>query len=262
MSKPRQTLKILGIVLILVGLFIKHTYSQETRTIHVFVALCDNLNQGIVPVPKKLGNGEEARNNLYWGAMFGVKSYFKNSGDWEIINTVNHPSNKIIERILFKHKSSNTYLLADAYRGIEIKTAIKDFLISSIGDYQIKIKHDSSSLEFGGKSQLLAYVGHDGLMDFNLDLALKPKNSEKKEVIILACFSKEFFNSFIEDSGAYPLVWTTGLMAPEAYTLKSAIDGWILNESNEQIRERTAQAYNKYQKCGLRGARNLFATDF
>ncbi len=51
-------------------------------------------------------------------------------------------------------------------------------------------------------------------------------------------------------------------MAPEAYTLKSAIDGWILNESNEQIRERTAQAYNKYQKCGLRGARNLFATDF
>ena len=51
-------------------------------------------------------------------------------------------------------------------------------------------------------------------------------------------------------------------MAPEAYTLKAAIDGWILNESRKQIDERAAQAYNKYQKCGIKGARNLFATGF
>jgi hypothetical protein len=49
-------------------------------------------------------------------------------------------------------------------------------------------------------------------------------------------------------------------MAPEAYTLKSALDGWIGRESNEQVRERAATAYDKYQKCGLRGARRLFAT--
>ena len=34
-------------------------YAQNTpRTIHVFVALCDNVHQGIVPVSKTLGNGE------------------------------------------------------------------------------------------------------------------------------------------------------------------------------------------------------------
>ena len=60
-------------------------------------------------------------------------------------------------------------------------------------------------------------------------------------------------------SGAYPLLWTTGLMAPEAYTLKSALDGWIKRESDEQIRERAAAAYDKYQRCGLRAARKLFA---
>jgi hypothetical protein len=49
-------------------------------------------------------------------------------------------------------------------------------------------------------------------------------------------------------------------MAPEAYTLKSALDGWIAAEANEQIQERAAAAYDKYQKCGLRGARRLFAT--
>ncbi|MGC6431949.1 MAG: hypothetical protein ACON5F_12965 [Jejuia sp.] len=41
----------------------------EVKTIHVYVALCDNINQGIVPVPAKLGNGQDPKNNLYWGAM-------------------------------------------------------------------------------------------------------------------------------------------------------------------------------------------------
>jgi hypothetical protein len=47
-------------------------------------------------------------------------------------------------------------------------------------------------------------------------------------------------------------------MAAEAYTLKDALDGWILGESNAQIRERAALAYDRYQKCGLKGARRLF----
>ncbi|WMJ73620.1 hypothetical protein RCC89_10665 [Cytophagaceae bacterium ABcell3] len=51
-------------------------------------------------------------------------------------------------------------------------------------------------------------------------------------------------------------------MAPEAYVLKAAIDGWIGEESGNEIRERAAQAYNKYQKCGINGARRLFATGF
>ena len=51
-------------------------------------------------------------------------------------------------------------------------------------------------------------------------------------------------------------------MAPEAYTLNWAIDGWILNETDAQIRERAAKGYNHYQKCGMRGARGLLVTGF
>ena len=49
-------------------------------------------------------------------------------------------------------------------------------------------------------------------------------------------------------------------MAPEAYTLKAALDGWIAGENREQIRGRAADAYDKYQKCGVGAARRLFAT--
>ena len=48
---------------------------------------------------------------------------------------------------------------------------------------------------------------------------------------LLACASKQFFAEALRSSGASPLLWTTGLMAPEAYTLKSALDGWIAGEN-------------------------------
>jgi hypothetical protein len=97
-------------------------------------------------------------------------------------------------------------------------------------------------------------------MDFQLPHFPRKKNEARRDAIILACASKQFFAESLRASGAYPLLWTTGLMAPEAYTLKSALDGWIAGESNEQIRDRAASAYDEYQKCGLRAAQRLMAS--
>lgn len=100
-------------------------------------------------------------------------------------------------------------------------------------------------------------------MDFDVSINYEnSSSSSKKDVIILACYSKAYFAPEIKKAKANPILWTTHLMAPEAYTLKAAIDGWILNESGKQIDERAAQSYHKYQKCGIRGARNLFTTGF
>lgn len=241
------------------------SYSQSNlkpRTIHVFVALCDNVNQGIVPVPTKLGNGQDTKNNLYWGAMYGVKSYFERSKDWILVSTESNPREHILERILFKHNSSNTYLLADAYDGKYIKQTTIDFIEASAGNNGIKIDYKNKELCFGGDSNLLSYVGHDGLMEFDVKGDFQPVKMNSRDAIILACISKDYFKPYLNITRANPLVWSTGLMSPEAYTLKWAIDGWILNETDVQIRERAAQAYHKYQKCGIRGARNLLVTGY
>ena len=58
----------------------------ETVSIHIRIPLCDNDYQGVVPVPAKLGNGKDLRNNLYWGAKYGFKSYFKNYTDWTLVS--------------------------------------------------------------------------------------------------------------------------------------------------------------------------------
>ena len=81
-----------------------------------------------------------------------------------------------------------------------------------------------------------------------------------RQTIVLACASKSFFGPYIRQTGAEPLLWTTGLMAPEAYTLKAALDGWMAHEDDQAIRRRAAQAYDRCQKCGGRAALRLFAT--
>ncbi|TPN89206.1 hypothetical protein [Aquimarina algicola] len=235
----------------------------ETKTIHVFVALCDNEFQGVVPVPEKIGNGKDPKLNLYWGAGYGVKSFFKlKTKDWKFVKQFNSSNPFILDRLLFKHSTKDVYLLADAYDGEKIKTCTEDFLKASNSQNGFAIKENDLTLNFGGDSDLIAYVGHDGLMDFEVNITYNKINKKKRDVIILACFSRSYFSPEIRKANANPILWTTHLMAPEAYTLKAAIDGWVNNENGKQIDERAAQAYHKYQKCGIKGARNLFATGF
>ena len=77
---------------------------------------------------------------------------------------------------------------------------------------------------------------------------------------MLACASKSYFANALRSTGAKPLVWTTGLMAPEAYIFEAVLAGWAINDTDEQIRRRAAQAYDKYQHCRTKGAMRLFAT--
>jgi len=103
-------------------------------------------------------------------------------------------------------------------------------------------------------------AGHNGLMDFQLSETCSNTDSVKRDVIILACFSKSYFSQHLEAANVNPLLWTTHLMAPEAYTLHDALTGYVNGESNENIRGKAAAAYSKYQKCSLKAARNLLVT--
>ncbi|HEY0101359.1 MAG TPA: hypothetical protein VGB76_20715 [Pyrinomonadaceae bacterium] len=236
--------------------------------IHVFVALCDNVNQGIVPVSARLGNGEDPANNLYWGAAFGVKTFFSRSKDWKLLTSISNPQPAILERLVFKHAREQLFLVADAYRGSEIKQATIDFLEAASGSagdaLGVNVPASAAPVNFhiAGSARLVAYVGHDGLMDFRLPHHPQKKDDEPRDAIILACASKNYFAPALKETGATPLLWTTNLMAPEAYILERAIDGWIKKESGAQIRKRAAEVYHKYQHCGLKGAMNLFATGY
>jgi hypothetical protein len=233
---------------------------------HAFVALCDNIHQGIVPVSATLGNGDDAQRNLYWGAAFGVKTFFSKSKEWRVVDCQPGPDDGqfIIERCVFKRRDRAAFLVADAYRGSEIKRATQTFLQAASGftgeTLSISVDGQAYPLHLYGGAGLVTYSGHDGLMDFQLTAPPKKQDDDERGAIILACASKSYFADVLRKTGARPVLWTTNLMAPEAYILAAAIEGWLRKETDEQIRVRAAKAYNQYQNCGERSANNLFAT--
>ena len=155
-------------------------------------------------------------------------------------------------------------MVADAYQGAQIKQTTFDFLNASGGNAGETIRFTESGSEHainaGGESNLLVYVGHDGLMDFSLSAFPKQKDDRTREVVILACASKPYFKKPLKETGATPLLWTTNLMAPEAYVLGAALNAWLTKQPPEEVRKQAAVAYDKYQHCGVKAALNLFAT--
>src|SRR5262249_17337786 len=148
--------------------------------------------------------------------------------DWKLIAESQNPRAEILERLVFKHQAKDVYLIADAYRGREIKRCVADFFEFSAGRNSETIHANSIELYAGGGADLVAYVGHDGLMDFSPDSYPKKADDRRRDAVMLACVSKRYFAEPLRKTGAKPLLWTTGLMAPEAYVLKAAIDGWRL----------------------------------
>ena len=241
--------------------FVGTDFKTSIKVVHVFVALCDNKYQGIVPVPAKIGNGQDPDNNLYWGCGYGIRTYFKKSAQWKFLKS-EKGSGTILERIIFKHVSKDVYLVADAYDGKKIKTCTEDFLKSNSGELKSNITVNKESIGIFGNAALVAYIGHNGLMDFQLDDNYSNKDGNKRDCIILACKSKNYFSKYIKNSESNPLVWTTQFMAPEAYTLHDALSGYVAKESAAQIHQRAAKAYSKYQKCSIKAASKLLATGF
>ena len=239
---------------------------------HVVVALCDNVHQGIVRVPKDLGNGQSPRTNLYWGARYGLKTFLRRDGGWRIVLHHGTRPQGVLERLVLTrrvaHQSGATaaYVVADAWDGRRIRDAIGHFLRIAGGHLPESIRIDTGGgtidLAAGGSAHLAAYVGHNGLMEFALPAQPRPQaGSLPRAAIVLACKSRGHFQRPIERAGAEPLLLTTGFMAPEAYTLDAALKSWLAGEPRAQVHTAAARAYHRYQKCGLRGARRLFAAE-
>ncbi len=231
---------------------------------HVLVALCDNEYQGIVPVPPALGNGFDPEKNLYWGAAHGFKTFMRRQTEWTLARREANPAPHILERLVFTHENPPALLVADAYEGRHIKAAVQDFLVYAAGWGGLPVSAGNFAARAGGSAGLIVYIGHNGLMDFPLaalDFPAANPGAGPRQAAVFACRSKPYFEPLLRQAGARPFILTTGLMCPEAYTTHALLRSWLRGEPSAAAREAVAAAYDKYQKCGLNGARRLFWTE-
>lgn len=212
------------------------------KEVRVFVALCDNKTQGIAPVGAKIGNGDDAEANLYWGCTDGFGSFFRRSGRWKVTDSEKDVSPAILRRLTLRHAEADVNLVAEAYRGSEIRQCLKDF----------------EEAAASGRFDLVAFIGHNGLMDFDLP-APQRVDGNSTAVIVLCCMSENFFGDRLREVGCRPLLMTRQLMYPGSFLLHAAIEKWRSGGSAGEIRAAAASAYARNQKISVRAAAGIFS---
>lgn len=235
---------------------------KEPLVVHLFVPLCDNENQGIVPVSKSLGDGMNLRSNLYWGARYGIKSYFKIDKQWQLLLQEKNIDPNVLERVVFKKiypNQTTVYMIADAYRGDRMKACLEDFNAAIAGKQEQYLSLDDTKIGIHHHADLIGFNGHNGLMDTSIEPQFND-GKVQKDAVIIACITNDYFIDHLLKARAYPLLLTTNLLAPEAYVIGNVIDAWAKLKNGEEIHLAAAKGYNQYQKCGIRGAKRLFQT--
>lgn len=237
---------------------------KQPLVVHLLVPLCDNDHQGIVKVNERLGNGTNLKSNLYWGAMYGIKSHFKRSKDWKLLKSIEKVNKDVLERVVFLKTFPNgakVYLVADAYRGDKMKPCVNDFLSAVAGkkidELSIESEGENHNLALFSEADFIAFNGHNGLMDFELNY-MPNEDGLKKDVAVIGCASFEYFKNHLNIAKGYPLLTTNGLMAPEAYIVEAVVNEWAINKTDSDFQLAAGKAYNQYQKCGIKGATRLF----
>lgn len=215
---------------------------SQSKQVRVFIALCDNKTQGIQPVRAKIGNGDDADANLYWGCSDGFGAYFKKSKHWEVMEELKDPTPQILRRIKLKHAKDDLTIIAEAYRGSQMRACLEAF----------------EQTLASGTCDLAAYIGHNPLMDFDLEPPKNHSNSTPASMVF-CCHSRIYFESRLKELGSEPLVLTEQLMYPGAFLLHDAIECWRKDGSKSAVREAVALAYSKNQKISVKAAAGIFS---
>lgn len=244
--------------------------NNAVPVVHVFVALVDRQHQGIIATNAALENGQSPTTNQYWGARFGLYTFLRQSAGWTCLSSPGGdfpvPSKRVLVRAVFRQAETGMLLVADAYDGRFIREAIRDFLQPPVALPICIRKADRGvyTLRHLERANLRVYVGHNGLMDFSLPLANgTAKNSapiRAADAMVIACKSRQFFKRYLNAAKLNPVLLTTGLLAPEGYTVEAAVRAWARRKSPTQIRLATAASYAQYQHLSFRGAEKLFST--
>ncbi len=228
-------------VFILVLLFLQMAHAAPKK-VALFVALCDNATQGIIPVPAKIGDGNKPEDNLYWGCTEGFAGCFKSSKQWKLIKRETLEDKRIFERLTYLNESAGVQVTAEAWRGSEIQACLTAFESSVVS----------------GNSDLCVYIGHNVLMDAqvppNPGKAVKPVDA-----IVLCCVSESYFTERLTKIGARPVLLTTQLMYPGSFILREALPVWAKGGSLEDIRGAASTAYARNQNISVKAAKGVFA---
>ena len=150
----------------------------------------------------------------------------------------------VLSRRTYRRVGVNLVMIARAYRGSAMKHCIQDF--------EGAVAH--------GAFDMVVFIGHDGLMDFQLPMPAKAADQRKTpDCMALCCLSENYMKPRLLAAGGRPVVLTTQKMYPGAFILEAVANTWEAGRDLNKMRESAGISYSLNQKISKKAAMGVFS---
>jgi hypothetical protein len=241
----------------------------EPVVIQAHVPLCDN---DIIRCGKgKLGDGESIEGNLYWATSGGFRGWFNRKGSgWKQVSVVEMPDpmeGDILEMRVWKKSvkpaaawktrgataAFDVYIVAYAWSGEAIDATLAAYLEDVYGATPRTVTLDDGTvLAAGGAADVVAWVGHNRLMDIDpVDWSALAEahdtNTTKKGVIAIACHTAAYMAADVPAATRVPMLMTRDFLFAGAHAFEGVVSAFADGGSLAALRKGAIRNYAKGQ---------------
>lgn len=231
--------------------------------VQVHVPLCERT---IIPCGNdRLGDGDNPRTNLYWATTEGFLGWFgrKRSG-WKAVLKASGDAigeADVLDLRVWRRtvpasaawraagapRTVEVYVVAQAWRGTAIDRALARYAEDLYGARTQTITlADGTTLAAGGDAHVVAYVGHNRLMDldaFDWRAIAASGDQRSRGVIAIACHTAPYMQGVVPGPHQVPLVLTRDFMLASSAALEGAVVAFAKDGDYAAIRRGAAAGY-------------------
>lgn len=233
--------------------------------VHIVVPLCSN--QQIDCGASWAGKAGDLERNLYWGAVFGVRTWMERPrSDWQRIAVTGADGPRLERRIYRRWVAGAPFgregrveeiAVFDAFHGDRIDDAVRAFWKTATEGAQVLF--DESGTSRTEAVVVAGYTGHNRMLDgLALPDAPRVEASHPLPSFVLACLSERTFGAPLRAAGVPLLLSTRALVAPEAYLTDAVLHALGDGREAGGIREQAIGSYVVWQKLSRPTAGSMF----
>lgn len=242
--------------------------------VEVHVPLCESSI--IACGNKKLGDGDNPETNLYWSTTPGFGEWFARrgsgwkrlakqkageTGDADVL-AVHVYRRSIATPAAWRKRGAPAQLEIDlvihGWRGTAIDRALAAYAedVSGAKPRPVTLA-DGSTLEAGGAAQIVAWVGHNRLMDLE-SFQWPAPGTLAKGAIAIACHTAAYMEAEVPAPTRVPLLLTRDFLFANAAPLEATVLAFAAGGDYAAIRLAAATAYAGVQKREVRQVYGAF----
>jgi hypothetical protein len=243
--------------------------------VDVHVPLCD---RNIIRCGNaKLGDGDNPDTNLYWTTTPGFGRWFaRRGGGWKRIlrRTVGDTGDHDVLELRVYRRTMRTPaawrkrgvpatfeldVIIRAWRGSAIDRALAAYAADISGGASRTVRIDeTTTLAAGSAAQLVAWVGHNRLMDLPRFDWPAPAKGPVQGTIAIACHTAAYMEAAVPAATRVPLLMTRDFLFSNAAPLEAAVLVFAGGGDYAEIRRAAAVAYAAVQKRPVKRITGVF----